>query len=83
MTIQCLTPGAAVSKATLQAALNSDPGKVKFREPTPTRDRLFSGADWPHGMCKPVVMDPATRRRFSMVERLQDGTFRVSGARPG
>lgn len=77
MTIQCKTPGAAVSKATLQAALNSDPGSVRFVEPTPWDDREFSGAEWPRGARKPVVMDPTTRRRFSTVERLQDGSFRV------
>jgi hypothetical protein len=83
MTARCLSAGAAKSKARLEAALNEDPSAVLFDDPGPWGICPswglcpFNGADIPTPDSFPVVLDPETRRRFAVVERRRDGTFRV------
>ena len=68
----------AKSKATLQAALTETPDKVRFSDPSPFGVRCFTGAEIKLSESFAVVMDPATRMRFSMVTRRKDGTFKVT-----
>lgn len=66
------------SKATLQAALNSDLEIVNFMEPTPWEERYFSQTSVKPGEKFAVVMDPATRMRFATVQQRADGSWKVS-----
>lgn len=76
MTIQVYSDHAK-SKATLTAALNSNPQAVRFYDPSLFNSRIFRASEMKPGERFPVVMDPQTRRRFAEVERRADGSFRV------
>lgn len=80
MTIQLKSPGVAKSKATLQAALNSNAKAVRFEDPSifPGSRGIFTGDQIPSGDHFPLVMDPQTRRRFGVVTRRIDGTFKIT-----
>lgn len=68
------------SKAALKAALAATPQAVQFHDPgvfTSSKGGWFTGADIPPGDSFPVVLDPATRRRFAKVTRKADGSWRV------
>lgn len=77
MTIQVYHPEHGKNKATLAAAMNADPEKVRFYNPTPFGASYFTAAKVTPGESFPVVMDPQTRRRFAIVKRNADGTFKV------
>lgn len=69
------------SKKTLHAALTENPHQVAFDDPSmfsPRHGGCFTGDDMAPGERFPVVMDPATRMRFSTVARKLDGSFSVS-----
>lgn len=76
MTIQVVTFNA--SKTVLRDALASTPGRVRFFDPSPTDNRMFSGLDIKLGDLFPVVLDHPRRTRFAKIERRPDGTFRVT-----
>lgn len=79
MTVQIAAPFKhGKSKATLQDALNSDLEIVNFREPSPFGDRIFGKDSIKPGESFPVVLDPATRRRFAKVPRTATNIFKVS-----
>jgi hypothetical protein len=65
------------SKQALQAGLDTMPGLVWFEDPSIVNPRIFTGEQVAIGERFPVVMDPATRRRFADVTRLPDGSFKV------
>ena len=77
MTIQLITPQHGTSKGVLEAALNTSPS-VGFHDPSLSNERWFTGFDIKVGNRFPIVMDPATRSRFSTVIRKSDGTFKVT-----
>jgi hypothetical protein len=71
MTMQCK----AANKAELKAKL--DKGCV-ITDPTPWGDKHYhSVRDIMAPWSEPVVMDPETRRRFAVITKQQDGTWRV------
>jgi hypothetical protein len=78
MTIQLITARHGTSKGVLQEALNTEPTNVGFHDPSIRNERYFTGFDIKVGERFPVVMDPATRKRFSTVVRKSDGTFKVT-----
>ena len=78
MTIQIVNPTHGRSKAALQAALNAGPEGVKLDDPWPWGQRTFTAATMRPGQSFPVVMDPATRRRFATITRRKDGSFKVT-----
>ncbi len=78
MTVQVQSATFGKSKKVLQQALTESPQSVRFHDPSFFNPRSFTGADIKPGEKFPVVMDPATRQRFSTVERKSDGSFRVS-----
>lgn len=76
MTIQVLTENK--SKATLLAALTTDPAKVRFYDPSIVAERRFTGADIKPGESFLVVMDHPRRTRFATItRRLIGGAFQV------
>lgn len=77
MTIQLASTQFGTSKATLQAALNSEQ-TVRFHDPSifPGSRGDFNSSRIEVGEQFAVVMDPATRRRFATVKRTDKG-FRV------
>lgn len=77
MTVQVVKAEHGKSKAALLAAVEAGAEKVWFRRPTPWGDEEFSAAGIKPHERFPVVMDPATRRRFAEIERRPDGSFRV------
>jgi hypothetical protein len=77
MTIQLASIRHGQSKAALQSALNTMPDRVEFHDPSIMAPRWFVGADMAVGERFPIVMDPATRRRFATVARTDKG-FRVT-----
>ena len=78
MTVLLSTARFGTSKGVLEQTLNTKPQDVTFRDPSIYNERWFTGADIKVGERFPVVMDPATRRRFSTVIRKSDGTFKVT-----
>ena len=80
VTIQLASTRFGESKVKLQATLNSHPDWVRFDDPSPFNDSRgnFSAVNVKLGEKFAVVMDPATRRRFATVRRLEDGSFKVS-----
>lgn len=64
----------AANKAALKERL--DRGCTVI-EPMPGADRYHHSHDLPIGFKQPVVLDPATRRRFATIEKLPNGTWRV------
>jgi hypothetical protein len=75
-----LTSAHGKSKATLEAALNEAPERVRFTDPAvfgPKGGGAFSGAEILPGERETVVLDPKTRRRFAQIERDAKGAFRV------
>ncbi len=80
MTIQLKSPGVAKSKATLQAALNSNAKAVWFEDPSIFAGSrgIFTGDQIPAGDNFAIVMDPQTRMRFSTLLRRIDGTFKIT-----
>lgn len=79
MTIQLLSTRYGKSKATLATALNEDPARVAFEDPSifPGARGLFTGADIKPGERFALVMGPPTRRRFATVQRTLSGLFKV------
>lgn len=78
MTIILRTPAAGKSKKSLESALNEDPSKVRFEDPSFFFPKpSFTGDTIEDGASFPVVMDPETRRRFSTVAR-KGGVFKVT-----
>jgi hypothetical protein len=78
MTVALRSAKFSASKGVLQDALNTQPDRVEFHDPSLFNERWFTGHDIKVGERFPVVMDPATRRRFSTVVRKSDGTFKVT-----
>lgn len=78
MTVQLSSTRFGANKKVLQEQLNTAPATVCFEDPSFFAPRSFCGADIKAGESFAVVMDPATRRRFSTVQRKGDGTFKVS-----
>lgn len=77
MTTQVVSPKHGKSKVALEAALNEDAPSVAFCEPEPLANRYFSGDMVKIHTKFVVVMDPETRKRFALVQRNGDGTFKV------
>ncbi len=81
MTIQLGTyKSHGTSKTVLQAALNEQPERVRFEDPSIFQGSrgTFYGNDIKNGEKFPIVMDPQTRRRFATIVRdLNTGAFRV------
>jgi hypothetical protein len=70
MTMICPAKNKAELKAKLDAGCWIDC-------PTPYGKQQRRSEMLPKGFKEPVVLDPATRRRFATIEKLADGTWRV------
>ena len=64
----------AKNKAELKAKLDAG---CTVKRPDPWGSITYHSSELPVGFKEPVVLDPATRRRFATIEKLADGTWRV------
>jgi len=77
MTIQLATVRHGTSKKALEAAMTAMPERVRFADPSIFAPREFAASEMRLGEKFACVMDPETRRRFALIKRRLDGTFRV------
>lgn len=77
MTIQLASPEVGKSKATLKAALESNPAAVRFYDPSIMGERHLTGATWAEPAKTPVVLDHPKRMRFAQITKRADGTWKV------